>query len=37
MLKIKISDGTGTICKIKDDNIKRLKKRFNLFMEEKYP
>lgn len=36
-LKIKISDGSGaTICKIKDDDIDRIKKRFNMFMEEKY-
>ena len=36
MLKIKISDGTGTICKIKDDDVERIKKRFNMFMKEKY-
>lgn len=35
-LKIKISDGTGTICKIRDDDIERIKKKFNGFLKEKY-
>ena len=35
-LKVKISDDTGTLIKIKDDNIERIKKKFNMFLKEKY-
>jgi hypothetical protein len=35
-LKIKISDGTGTLFKIRDDDVERIRKKFNTFMKEKY-
>jgi len=36
-LKIKIYDNTDTqICKIKDDDLRKIKKKFNMFLKEKY-
>lgn len=35
-IRVNVYDSTGTIFKLKEDNIQKIKKKFNMFLNEKY-